>query len=65
VHRIYRSLAEAFSRQPRVAPAMLAEGLAGPTMVRPAAKNIPEIEMPKLSQACGVFADNFVRAVAT
>jgi hypothetical protein len=29
VHRIYRSLAEAFSRKPRVAPAMLAEGLAG------------------------------------
>jgi hypothetical protein len=29
VHRIYRSLAEAFSGKPRVAPAMLAEGLAG------------------------------------
>jgi hypothetical protein len=29
VHRIDRSLAEAFSREPRVAPAMLAEGPAG------------------------------------
>jgi AcrR family transcriptional regulator len=117
VHRIYRSLAEAFSREPRVAPAMLAEGLARPTepavvallqyhvprmlagvgqwlagevsagrirdlpltlliqqmlapiaihtMIRPAAKNIPEVEMPELSQACEVFADNFLRAVAT
>jgi len=117
VHRIYRSLAEAFSREPRVAPAMLAEGLARPTepavlallqyhvprmlagvgqwlagevaagrirdlpltlliqqmlapiaihtMVRPAAKNIPEIELPDVDQACVVFADNFLRAVAT
>jgi AcrR family transcriptional regulator len=31
VHRIYRLLAEAFSREPRVAPAMLAEVLARPT----------------------------------
>jgi AcrR family transcriptional regulator len=31
VHRIYRQLAEAFSREPRVAPAMFAEGLARPT----------------------------------
>jgi AcrR family transcriptional regulator len=31
VHRIYRILAEAFSREPRVAPAMLAEALARPT----------------------------------
>jgi AcrR family transcriptional regulator len=117
VHRIYRLLAEAFSREPRVAPAMLAEGLARPTepavvallqyhvprmlagvgqwlagevaagrvrdlplplliqqmlapiaihtMVRPAAVNIPEIELPELDQACVVFADNFLRAVAT
>ncbi|MGA8329856.1 MAG: TetR/AcrR family transcriptional regulator [Mycobacterium sp.] len=117
VQRIYRSLAEAFSREPRVAPAMLAEALARPTepavlallqyhvprmlagvgqwlagevaagrirdlplplliqqmlapiaihtMVRPAAKNIPEIELPELDQACVVFADNFLRAVAT
>jgi len=117
VHRIYRLLAEAFSREPRVAPAMLAEGLARPTepavqallqyhvprmlagvgqwlagevtagrvrdlpltlliqqmlapiaihtMVRPAAVYIPEIELPELDQACAVFADNFLRAVAT
>jgi hypothetical protein len=110
-------LAEAFSREPRVAPAMLAEGLARPTepavvallqyhvprmlagvgqwlagevtagrvrdlplplliqqmlapiaihtMVRPAAVNLPEIELPDLDQACVVFADNFLRAVAT
>src|SRR6201993_3170536 len=31
VHRVYRVLAEAFSREPRVAPAMLAEGRARPT----------------------------------
>ncbi len=31
VHQIYRLLAEAFSREPRVAPAMLAEALARPT----------------------------------
>ena len=31
VHRIYRLLAEAFSREPRVAPAMFAEALARPT----------------------------------
>jgi AcrR family transcriptional regulator len=31
VHRIYRALAEAFSREPRVAPAMIAEALARPT----------------------------------
>jgi AcrR family transcriptional regulator len=33
VHRIYRLVAEAFSREPRVAPAMLAELLARPTGV--------------------------------
>jgi AcrR family transcriptional regulator len=117
VHRIYRLLAEAFSREPRVAPAMLAEGLARPTepavvallqyhvprmlagvgqwlageitagrvrdlplplliqqmlapiaihtMVRPAAVNVPEIDLPELDEACVVFADNFLRAVAT
>ena len=116
VHRVYRLLAEAFSREPRVAPAMLAEGLARPTepavlallqyhvprmlagvgqwlagevtagrvrdlplplliqqmlapiaihtMVRPAAVNIPEIELPELDEACVVFADAFLRAVA-
>jgi AcrR family transcriptional regulator len=31
VHRVYRLLAEAFSREPRVAPAILAEALARPT----------------------------------
>jgi AcrR family transcriptional regulator len=116
VHRIYRLLAEVFSREPRVAPAMLAEGLARPTepavqallqyhvprllagvgqwltaeiaagrirdlplplliqqmlapiaihtMIRPAAVHIPEIELPELDQACEVFADAFLRAVA-
>jgi AcrR family transcriptional regulator len=117
VHRVYRVLAEAFSREPRVAPAMLAEGLARPTspavqallqyhvprmlagvgqwlageitagrirdlplplliqqmlapigvhtMVRPAVEHIPEVELPELDQACVVFADAFLRAVAT
>jgi AcrR family transcriptional regulator len=117
VHRICRLLAEAFSREPRVAPAMIAEALARPTgaaaqaltrysaslmlaglgqwltaeiaagrirdlplpllihqlvapivvhtMVRPAIDNIPEIELPELDRACTVFADAFLRAVAT
>lgn len=117
VHRVYRLLAEAFSREPRVAPAMLAEGLARPTshavqalmqyhvprmlagvgqwlsgeiaagrirdlplplliqqmlapmgvhtMVRPAVDNMPEIDLPDLDEACTVFADAFLRAVAT
>jgi hypothetical protein len=110
-------LTEAFSREPRVTPAMLAEALARPTgaavqallqyhvprmlagvgqwladeitagrirdlplplliqqmlapiavhtMVRPAIDNIPEVEMPELDDACTVFADAFLRAVAT
>lgn len=117
VHRVYRSLAEVLSSEPRVAPAMLAEVLARPTepairavlshhvplmlgsvgqwlaaevaagrirdlplplliqqmlapiavhtMVRPAAASIPEVELPPLDEACVVFADNFLRAVAT
>jgi AcrR family transcriptional regulator len=117
VHRVYRVLAEAFSREPRVAPAMLAEGLARPTspavqallqyhvprilagvgqwlageiaagrirdlplplliqqllapigihtMARPAVVNIPEVELPDLDEASAVFADAFLRAVAT
>jgi AcrR family transcriptional regulator len=116
VHRIYEMLAEIFSREPRVVPAMFAEGLARPTgptaqallqffaprmlagvgqwmageiaagrirdlplplliqqmlapiaihaMARPAADRIPEVEMPPLSEACAVFADNFLRSVA-
>src|ERR1700749_2764636 len=31
VHRVYRVITEAFGREPRVAPAILAEGLARPT----------------------------------
>lgn len=117
VHRIYRLLATTFSREPRVAPAMVAEGLARPTgptaqavvqyfvprmlagvgqwlageiaagrirdlplplliqqmispiaihtMVRPAVEHIPEVELPELDQTCTVFADAFLRAVAT
>jgi len=117
VHRIYRLVAEAFSREPRVAPAMLAELLARPTglagqalaqytaphmlagvgqwltteiaagrirdlplpllihqllapigvhtLVRPAIVNVPEVELPELDEACAVFADAFLRAVAT
>jgi AcrR family transcriptional regulator len=117
VHRIYRLLGETFSREPRVAPAMIAEALARPTgpavqalmqytvprmlagvgqwltgeiaagrirdlplplliqqmlapiavhtMVRPAADNIAEIDLPALDQACAVFADAFLRAAST
>jgi AcrR family transcriptional regulator len=117
VHRIYQLVAEAFSREPRVAPAMLAELLARPTgvagqalaqhtaphmlagvgqwltteiaagrirdlplallihqllapigihtMVRPAIGAVPEVQLPELDEACAVFADAFLRAVAT
>jgi AcrR family transcriptional regulator len=117
VHRIYRALAEALTREPRVAPAMIAEGLARPTepavqallghhaplmlgsvgkwlaaeiaagrirdlplplviqqmlapiaihtMLRPAATGIPEVQLPDLEQACAVFAEAFLRAIAT
>jgi hypothetical protein len=34
-------------------------------MVRPAVDNIPEVELPELDDACAVFADAFLRAVAT
>lgn len=34
------------------------------TMARPAADGIPEVELPDLDQACTVFADAFLRAVA-
>ena len=35
------------------------------TMLRPVVDNIPEVELPELDQACAVFADAFLRAVAT
>jgi hypothetical protein len=35
-----------------------------PRLVRPAADQIPEIDLPDVDQAC-VFADAFLRAVAT
>jgi AcrR family transcriptional regulator len=117
VHRIYQLLIKVFGREPRVIPAMLAEGLAHPTgptaqavlqhfvprmlagvgqwlaaemaagrirdlplplviqqmlapiaihtMARPAAAGIPQLELPALNEACEVFADAFLRAVAT
>ena len=34
------------------------------TMTRPAADHIAEVEFPELDQACTVFADAFLRAVA-
>jgi hypothetical protein len=34
-------------------------------MVRPAVATIPEVELPELDEACAVFADAFLRAVAT
>jgi hypothetical protein len=35
------------------------------TMLRPAIENIQEVELPQLDEACVVFADAFLRAVAT
>jgi AcrR family transcriptional regulator len=46
VHRVYRVIAEAFSREPRVAPAMLAEGLARPT--EPAVQALLQYHVPRL-----------------
>ena len=51
VHRIYRLLAEAFSREPRVAPAMLAEGLARPTS--PAAQALLQYHVPRMLAGVG------------
>jgi AcrR family transcriptional regulator len=51
VHRIYRLLAEVFSREPRVAPAMLAEGLARPT--DPAVQALLQHHVPRLLAGVG------------
>jgi AcrR family transcriptional regulator len=117
VHRIYRLMAAAYSREPRVTPAMLAEALARPTeaavqalaqhtaprmlasvgqwltdeiaagrirdlplplliqqmlapimmytLLRPVLGSVPEVETPEVDEACTLFADAFLRAVAT
>ena len=51
VHRIYRLLAEAFSREPRVAPAMLAEVLARPT--GPVVQTLAQYIAPRMLAGLG------------
>jgi AcrR family transcriptional regulator len=51
VHRIYRLLAETFSREPRVAPAMIAEALARPT--GPAIQALMQYTVPRMLAGVG------------
>src|SRR6201996_3220103 len=51
VHRVYRALVEAFSREPRVAPAMFAEGLARPSS--PAAQALLQYHVPPMRASVG------------
>lgn len=51
VQRIYRLLAKTFSREPRVAPAMLAEGLARPT--GPTAQAVLQYFVPRMLAGVG------------
>jgi AcrR family transcriptional regulator len=60
VHRIYRALAEAFSREPRVAPAMLAEGLARPT--EPAVQALMQYHVPRMLAGPGAWLEGEVAA---
>ncbi len=117
VRGLYRTVATALGREPRVAPAIFAEAFARPTspavqslvaysaprmfgvlgrwfdaeiragrirdlplpllaqellgpiifhmFLRPVAPNVPAFQMPDIDTVCDVFADAFVRAVAT
>src|ERR1700727_405948 len=60
VHRVYRVLAEAFSREPRVAPAMLAEGLARPTS--PAAQALLQYHVPRMLAGVGQWLAGEINA---
>jgi AcrR family transcriptional regulator len=60
VHRIYRLLAEAFSRKPRVAPAMLAELLARPTGA--AAQALAQYIAPRMLAGLGQWLASEVAA---
>ena len=60
VHRVYRTLAEAFSREPRVAPAMLAEGLARPT--EPAVQALLQHHVPLMLGSVGQWLSAEVTA---
>ncbi|WP_293004582.1 TetR/AcrR family transcriptional regulator [Mycobacterium sp.] len=53
IHRIYRALAEALSREPRVAPAMLAEAFARPT--DPAVQALLQHHVPLMLGSVGVW----------
>ena len=60
VHRIYRLLAEAFSREPRVAPAMLAEVLARPT--GPVVQSLTQYIAPRMLAGVGQWLETEIAA---
>jgi len=60
VHRVYQVLAEAFSREPRVAPAMLAEGLARPTS--PAVQALMQYHVPRMLAGVGQWLEGEITA---
>jgi AcrR family transcriptional regulator len=60
VRRVYRTLAEALSREPRVTPALLAEALARPTS--PAVRSVVRHNAPRLLAVLGRWLDGEVRA---
>jgi AcrR family transcriptional regulator len=60
VHRIYRLLAETFSREPRVAPAMIAEALARPT--GPAVQVLIQYTVPRMLAGVGQWLTGEIAA---
>lgn len=60
VHRIYRLLAETFSREPRVAPAMIAEALARPT--GPAVQALMQYTVPRMLAGVGQWLTGEIAA---
>jgi AcrR family transcriptional regulator len=60
VHRIYRLLAKAFSTEPRVIPAMLAEGLARPT--GPTAQAVLQYFAPRMLAGVGQWLTGEIAA---
>jgi AcrR family transcriptional regulator len=60
VHRVYEVLAKAFSREPRVAPAMLAEGLARPTS--PAVQALLQYHVPRILAGLGQWLTSEIAA---
>lgn len=60
VHRVYQSIAEAFSREPRVIPAMFAEVMARPDS--PAARTVAQHIAPRMLSSLGQWLTNEIAA---